>query len=84
MSRVTWFWSPAQEATAQLMKELRASPRSAASLAREAEVPERTASRWMKHPEMLIQVENVIALLWAAEVPEKTIMKILRRRGGEK
>lgn len=81
MSKVTWFRSPAQEATAQLMRELRASPRSAASLAREAEVPERAASRWMKHPEMLIQVENVIALLWAAEVPEKTIMKILKRRG---
>ena len=81
MSRVTWFRSPAQEATAKLMKELRASPRSAASLAREAEVPERTAQLWMKHPERLQQLENVIALLWAAEVPEKTIARILRRRG---
>lgn len=81
MSCVTWFRSPAQDATAQLMKELRASPRSAASLAREAEVPESTVQLWVKHPERLRQVENVIALLWAAEVPEKTIMKILKRRG---
>lgn len=79
MSKVTWFRSPAQEATAQLMKELRASPRSAASLAREAEVPESTLSRYIRHPERLRQLENVIALLWAAEVPEKTIARILRR-----
>ena len=81
VSKVSWFRSPAQEVTRELMRELRASPRSAASLAREAEVPERTARLWMQHPEKLVQLENVIALLWAAEVPEKTIAQILRRRG---
>lgn len=78
MSRVTWFRSPAQEATAQLMKELRASPRSAASLAREAEVPERTAQLWIEHPERMRQLIGVIAMLHAAEVPEVEIAKLVR------
>lgn len=80
MPRNAYFRSPAEEAAVRIARAIRG--RGAVSkIARLAEVPERTASRWMKHPKMLIQVENVIALLWAAEVPKKTIMKILKRRG---
>ena len=79
MSKTVWFRTPAQEAVALLMRELRASVRSAASLAREAGVAERTAARWVKHPEQLKQVEEVIELLYAAEVPAKRIAKIYGR-----
>lgn len=77
MSKVLWFRSPAEEAAHRIARRLR-SEGSIAKLARVAEVPERTAEMWVRHPERMTQLIKVLGLLRAAEVTEDEIARMIR------
>lgn len=75
MSKVTYFQPPQVAAMKLIARRLKSE--GVSRLARVAEIPERTAREWVEHPEKM-RMQEGIALLMAAEIPEAEIARMIR------